>query len=251
MSVKAKKRAKLKGADATEEDSVSISTKSKSKIHLLIRERDDLNPKQVKILKTICHPDASAIFIDGLFGTSKTFLAVLAALRLYNADQIDKILYVRSPVYSGAEVGFLPGELKDKMSSFNAPFYDKLAELISTGQANQLEKSGIIECIPLSFIRGSSWNRTAVIVDEASSLTFSDLILVMSRIGQQSKIIIVGDSINQSDIGNRSGLDKMFKIFDDEESRERGIFAFEMKSEEDIVRSNFIKFVMRKVGMLK
>lgn len=248
MSAKSKKRAK---SNETEGTAIEASATTKSRPTLAIRERSDYNPKQQLILKAIAHNMTKAVFVDGLFGTSKTFLAVLGALRLYNAGQIDKVLYVRSPVYSGAEVGYLPGDLTEKMASFNMPFYDKLHEFLSTGQITQLEKSGAIECTPLSFIRGSSWSKTAVIVDEASSLTFADLILVMSRIGKDSKILIIGDSINQSDIGNRAGFDRMFKIFNDATSKEQGIHAYEMKEESDIVRSDFIKFVMRKTGMLK
>lgn len=227
MSAKSKKRAKSKEPEEnTIEDSVKLT---RSRVNLNIRERSDYNPKQQLILKAIAHNLTQAVFVDGLFGTSKTFLAVLGALRLYNAGQIDKILYVRSPVYSGAEVGFLPGDLAEKMASFNMPFYDKLHEFLTSGQIAQLEKSGAIECTPLSFIRGSSWNKTVVIVDEASSLTFADLILVMSRIGKGSKVLVIGDSINQSDIGNRAGFAKMFNTFADPESKEKGIHTYELK----------------------
>lgn len=227
-----------------------IEAESKSHIELRIRQEFDLNEKQRKILKVSADFDTKCIFIDGLFGTSKTYISVLASLRLLNAGKIDKILYVRNPVSSGVEIGHLPGTLEEKLQPFLVPFKDKLAEMLSPNQIAFLEASGIIEYHATSLIRGTNWGRCAVIVDEASSMTFADLILVMSRIAEGSKIFIIGDSINQADIRN-PGLRKMFDIFNDADSVAQGIFTFEMMDEEDIVRSDFIKFVMKKTGMLK
>lgn len=250
----AKKTAKTKRAPKkTREqhlEEARVEEESKSKIELRIRQEFDLNEKQKRILRTANEPETKCIFIDGLFGTSKTYISVLAALRLLNSGKVDRILYIRNPISSGAEIGHLPGTLEEKLQPFLIPFKDKLAELLPQNQINFLEASGIIEYHATSLIRGSNWERCAVIVDEASSMTFADLILVMSRIAEGSKIFIIGDSINQADIRN-PGLRKMYDIFNDDDSKSRGIYTFEMIDEDDIVRSDFIKFVMKKTGMLK
>lgn len=234
------------------DNSPVVPQEEKIKFELDIKERFQLSDKQKNILETALHKDTRCVFIDGLFGTSKTYLAVLASLKLLSSKRIDKIIYVRSPTEAGSvKLGFLPGERSDKMAPYNYVFYQKLEELLPKIQVEKLEKECKIDCISLGFTRGYSWNTKAIIIDEAAGLTFADLILLLSRCGEFTRIFIVGDSINQNDIGSKSGFKKMFDCFNDEESRKNGVFNFELKDQGDIVRSGFLRFVMEKTGIIK
>jgi phosphate starvation-inducible PhoH-like protein len=216
-----------------------------------IRERNDYTEKQKVILETMDHKDTRCVIIDGLWGTGKSTLGVLGSLKLLNSGRVKKILYVRSPCESSnsATVGILPGSLEDRMASYNAIMMDKLNEMLPSAEGKKLIDEKHIEFIPPGLIRGRSFNATAIIVDECSQLSWEDLLLIISRAGPFTRIFFVGDNFQQ-DIRN-SGFAKFFKTFDDIDSKEHGIFTFELKDREDIVRSGFLKYVMEKVGTLK
>jgi len=127
----------------------------------------------------------------------------------------------------------------------------KIDEFIPHDQAERLTKEGFIEVIPLGFTRGLSWNLKTIIVDEAACLTKDDIFLLMSRCGPFTKIIFIGDSQNQNDIGAKSGFKYMFNLFFDEDAMNNGVFCFEMKDIEDVVRSGFVRYLMLKTGLIK
>jgi len=135
------------------------------------------------------------------------------------------------------------------MAAYNAIMTDKLNEMLPSAEAKKLIDEGFIEFIPPGLIRGRSFNATAIIVDECSQLTWEDLLLIISRAGEFTRIFFVGDNF-QKDIRN-SGFSKFFKTFDDEDSKNHGIFTFELKDKADIVRSGFLRYVMEKVGTLQ
>lgn len=237
----------------TVDKTLSVPQNSKISFDLKIRERTDYSEKQINVLKKLVCKDTKCVFIDGLWGTSKSHLAVLAALKLLSTKKTDGFIFIRNPVESSStgKSGFLPGGIDEKMAPYNAILFEKLSEFISQADANKLIEEGRIECLPLGFIRGRSWSCKTIIVDEASSMTYDDLFLLLSRCGEFTKIYFLGDSENQNDIGSRSGFAKMFNQFNDEESKENGVFTFEFKNLEDIVRSGFVRFVMKKLGKIK
>lgn len=220
---------------------------------LTIRERQDYNEKQKIILETCLDPKTRAVFIDGLWGTAKTYNLVLSSLKLLNLGKVDGILYIRNPIESSstAKIGALPGTISEKLEPYSAVLYDKLAEFLPANEIKKLELEQRIECIPLSFVRGRSWNCKAIIVDEAASMTYDDLLLLISRCGEFTRIFFAADTTCQNDIGNKSGYSKMFNLFNDMESKQNGIYTFELKEESDIVRSGFLKFVMTKLGVIR
>lgn len=235
------------------DQSVFVPQDDKINFQLNIRERTDLTEKQIEIIKTMVAKDTKCVFIDGLWGTSKSFCSILSGLKLLNTRKSSGIIYIRNPVEASStgKTGFLPGGLEEKMAPYNAVLFEKMSEFISKDQLDLLVSSGKVECIPLGFVRGRSWNCKTIIVDEASSMTYDDLFLLLSRCGEFTKIFFIGDSCNQNDIGNKSGFKKMIDQFNDQESRENGIFSFELKSIEDIVRSGFVRFVMKKLGKIQ
>ena len=236
-----------------EDKSQKVAQKTKLDYDLRIRERTDLTEKQKEILKVALDKKTKAIYIDGLYGSSKTYLAVLASLKLLNEKRVSDIIYLRNPVESSTtgKIGYLKGDTTEKMAPYNGPLYDKLEEFLSAGEVTRLKNDGRISGIPVGFVRGHSWNCKAIIVDEASSMSYDDLFLILTRCGEFSKIFFIGDSANQNDIGSKAGFRKMFDMFNDEESRDFGIHTFELKEITDIVRSELLKFVMLKAGLIK
>lgn len=238
---------------ATEDRSPRVPQRDKIDFTLQIRERNDLTVRQQVILEAMTHKDTRAVFIDGIYGSTKTWLAVLAALRLLDTHRVDQILYIRNPIESSTsgKLGFIPGTGQEKMAPFAAPFYDKLDELLSAGDLTRLTKDGRLEVIPLGYTRGRSWNCKAIIVDEASSMSYDDLMLILTRCGEFTRVFFVGDTLNQNDIGAKAGMRRMYDAFNDDESAENGVHTFELRQSADILRSRFLQFAMRKLGVIK
>lgn len=254
MSKKTSKHVKPINTEIKSKDtSPKIHQRSKIDFNLLIQERDDLTERQKVILETMLDKKTRCVFIDGIYGTGKTYCAVLAALKLLNAGRVDQILYIRNPIENSStgKVGFLPGSISEKMSPYAAVMAEKLEEFISKNDIITLTKQDRIESMPLGFVRGRSWNCKAIIVDEASSMTYDDLVLLMTRCGEFTRIFLVGDSLNQNDIGSKSGFRQMFNIFDDMDSKENGVYTFELREESDIVRSGFLRFILKKMNVIK
>jgi phosphate starvation-inducible PhoH-like protein len=165
---------------------------------------------------------------------------------LLNSKKISDLLYIRSAVESSDnKLGFLPGEAHEKMAPYIQPLLEKLYELLPKNQIDQLEKEERIDSIPLGFLRGLNWNAKCIIADEAQNMTVKELITLITRTGEFSKVFIMGDP-EQSDINGKSGFIKTLNIFDDEESRQNGIFVFKF-DEEDIVRSVLVKYIIKKI----
>ncbi len=241
--------ATVNGADR----SPHVHQREKIDFQLDIRERSDFTERQRLILEAALLRETRCVMIDGVWGTGKTHLMTLAALKLLNAGRVKQILYVRNPVEASANsrVGFLAGSLTEKMAPYNAALEGQLAEMLPRNQIDRLLKDGRIECIPTGFMQGRSFNCTAIIVDESASMSWEDLMLLISRCGEFTRVFFVGDTINQLYLKGESGFARFFRAFDDLESKENGVFAFELKDASDIVRSGFVRFAMRKLGVIK
>jgi phosphate starvation-inducible PhoH-like protein len=165
---------------------------------------------------------------------------------LLNSKKISDLLYIRSAVESSDnKLGFLPGEAHEKMAPYIQPLLEKLYEMLPKNQIDQLEKEERIDSIPLGFLRGLNWNAKCIIADEAQNMTSKELITLITRTGEFSKVFIMGDP-EQSDINGKSGFTKVLSLFDDEESRQNGIFVFKF-DEDDIVRSALVKYIIKKI----
>lgn len=233
--------------------SPSVYQREKIAFSLNIRERGDLTERQKVILETALDKNTRCLMIDGLWGSSKTYLATLAALKLLDSGRCKTILYVRSPIEASehSRVGFLSGDLNEKMAPYTAVLTEKLEELLPKADIDKLLKDDRVQCIPTGFLQGRSYNCAAIIVDECASMSWSDLLLIVSRCGPFTRIFLLGDTLNQVYLSDKSGYKRFVEAFSDNESKENGIFTFELKQENDIVRSPFLRFVMRKVGVIK
>lgn len=210
-----------------------------------ISHKFDLTEKQVEVLKTAQHPDTKMIILDGPAGVSKSFLAVLVALEKLRDHKVEGITALRSSVISAdSEVGYLAGELSEKMKYFASPFGQKMKELLKDCDAKTImEKS--FEVLPVSFLRSYSFEKECLILSESQNAMIESLFLCSTRAGEGSFVILEGDSQHQNDLGKRSGFKKFCEIFDDDESKENGIHIFRF-GVEDIVRSDFVKFLIKK-----
>lgn len=230
----------------TSDRSPIIPQRSKLKSVLNIFQQQKLTDKQKEFLALSKDKDIKLIFISGPAGTSKTYLSVLTAIEMINEKRVSDLVYVRSAVESSdVKLGFLPGEMTDKMSPYIQPLMDKLPEFLSKSDIDILMKEGRIKGVPVGFLRGLNWNAMAVIADEAQNMTFKELFTLITRIGRFSKVFILGDP-EQADINGKSGFIKMVSIFDDDESRQNGIHVFRF-TEDDIVRSDLVQFIITKV----
>lgn len=209
-----------------------------------------LSQRQKEFLHLSLSEDVSVIFVSGPAGSTKTYMAVLAALREVQKNAEKNLIYVRTVIESAdRNLGYLPGDVEEKFNPYMAPLRDKLDEIISPSQSpsvlSDLLHKGRIQAMPINYLRGASLNDSIVIADEAQNFTFKELTTLITRIGKNTKLFICGD-LMQSDINGRSGFREMIKLFQDAESEERGINCFEF-FEEDIRRSEILKFIIKRL----
>ena len=153
------------------------------------------------------------IFAVGPAGTGKTYLAIALAVRAMKNNEVRKIILSRPAVEAGESLGFLPGDIKNKLDPYLQALYDALLDILPGKKLNKLIEQGIIQIAPLAYMRGRTLNDAVVILDEAQNTTISQLKMFLTRMGENSKFIVTGD-ITQIDLPNKknSGLLKVSKL---------------------------------------
>lgn len=166
---------------------------------------------QVELVKAIAKNDV--IFAKGPAGTGKTFLAVALAVASLENREAERICLVRPAVEAGETLGFLPGDLKEKIAPYLRPIQDSLSELLPAEKLRRYEESGAIEVAPLAYMRGRTLKRAFIILDEAQNTTVAQMKMFLTRLGPHSKAIITGDT-SQVDLakGEESGLKHAMRI---------------------------------------
>ncbi|WP_142804670.1 PhoH family protein [Tepidiphilus sp. J10] len=187
-------------------------------------------PRQVAYLRAIQSHDIT--FGIGPAGTGKTYLAVAAAVDAFEREQIERIVLTRPAVEAGERLGFLPGDLAQKVDPYLRPLYDALYDLFGFERVGKLFERGAIEIAPLAFMRGRTLNHAFIILDEAQNTTPEQMKMFLTRIGIGSKAVITGD-LTQIDLprGTKSGLAQAREVL----AEVRGI-AFTQFLKEDVVR---------------
>ena len=212
-----------------------------------IEQKFKLTPIHQSFVELCYSSESKMTFVDGPAGTAKTYCAALAALNLLKSHRVDEIIYIRSIIESASKsMGALPGEVDDKFQPWTLPLQEKLSELVPVSTSRELFERGIVKAVPVNYVRGLTFKDTAVIVDEAQNLTRSELVTILTRFGEDSKMFVIGDT-KQSDINGRSGFRDIYKTFNDRDSEDHGIFCFKF-TEDDIMRSEMLKFIVRKLG---
>lgn len=200
--------------------------------------------KQKEFIQLAAAKDTKIIICKGPAGSAKTILSVYAALKALSERKVGEIFYIRQPCESSSfNLGFLKGTQEEKMAPYLMPLRQKMAELLSPTDILKLEKDNRIKGETIGFLRGASISNSTILCDEIQNFTTHDFLLVMTRLGKFSKLIMTGD-MKQSDIkGN--GFEKIYNLFDNEESKAKGIKTFRF-GKEDIMRNDVISYIIEK-----
>lgn len=198
-----------------------------------------LTPPQREMLHD--YIEGRNVIAHGSAGTGKTFIALYLALNdvLSPDTEVDRIIIVRSAVPT-REVGFTPGTLEEKAAIYEAPYGPMFAELLGRKNTyDDMKDTGLVDFQTTSFIRGVTWDNAVVVVDEVQSMTFHEINTIMTRLGNNSRIIVCGD-LPQTDLRKKhevTGMDKMLRIAERMENR----FSSVKFTQQDIVRGEFVK----------
>ena len=205
-----------------------------------------LTKKQRDILKVAHLPDTKIIILDGYPGTGKTMTSMIIGLEKLRDKVVNGITAFRSTVQSkDGETGFIPGEISDKTKFMMGPFNQKMEELIPSKSDRETVTNKMFDFLPTSFVRSYSFRDECLILSEAQNNFFESIFTVASRAGEGSFVIIEGDSIMQNDLGEKSGFNKFCQMFNDQESRDNGVYYYKF-DEKDIVRSDIVQYLVTK-----
>ena len=194
---------------------------------------------QNKFVKEILNKEI--IFVIGPAGTGKTFIAVSHAVSMLTSGQVDKIIISRPAVEAGEKLGFLPGDLKEKIDPYLRPIYDSLDENLPEDKVKKLIENQKIEIAPIAYLRGRTLNNSYIILDEAQNTSPIQMKMFLTRFGENSRMVITGD-ITQIDLPpkNKSGLinavGKLKKIKD---------ISFVYLTEKDVVRHSLVQKIVK------
>ena len=194
---------------------------------------------QLKYVETMLANDLT--FCIGPAGTGKTYLAVAIAVSMLRKKQIRKIILARPAVEAGEKLGFLPGDLQAKVNPYLRPLFDALEDMMDFDQMKKFMELDIIEIIPLAFMRGRTLNEAAIICDEAQNTSALQMLMVLTRLGHGSKMIVTGD-ITQIDLdaGQKSGMVEAIATL----RRIKGI-GFTELTQKDIVRHRLVQNIVQ------
>ena len=184
--------------------------------------------------------DNTIVLGIGPAGTGKTYLAVAMAVKAFKAHTVDRIILTRPAVEAGEKLGFLPGDLQDKVDPYLRPLYDAMFEMLGGETVHRLMEKGIIEVAPLAYMRGRTLDHAFIILDEAQNTTPEQIKMFLTRLGEGSRMVITGD-ITQIDLpdAKRSGLVEAMKVL----RRVDDIFIHNF-TEKDVVRHKLVQDII-------
>jgi phosphate starvation-inducible protein PhoH and related proteins len=180
------------------------------------------------------------IFCTGPAGTGKTFLAAVVAVQALLANQYERLILTRPAVEAGEKLGFLPGDLQQKVNPYLRPLYDALYEMLDPEKIPSLMERGVIEVAPLAYMRGRTLNNAFVILDEAQNTTPAQMKMVLTRLGFRSRMVVTGDT-TQTDLPSyqQSGLSMAQRILQNVEG-----IAFCQLTKADVVRHPLVQRIV-------
>lgn len=185
--------------------------------------------------------DTDMVFGIGPAGTGKTYLACAMAISAYKNREVERIILTRPAVEAGERLGFLPGDMQEKVDPYLRPLYDALYDVLGIEAAAKLREKGVIEVVPLAYMRGRTLDNAFIILDEAQNTTREQMKMFLTRMGFNSKVVVTGD-ITQIDLpsGTVSGLKEARKVL----SNVEGI-KFSYFTEVDVVRHELVKRIIK------
>lgn len=201
-----------------------------------IKARTVNQRKMVKAIET-----NDMVFAIGPAGTGKTYTGVALAVKALKNKEVKKIILTRPAVEAGENLGFLPGDLKEKLDPYMQPLYDALRDMIPAEKLTYYLETGVIQIAPLAFMRGRTLDGAFVILDEAQNTTRSQMKMFLTRMGMDAKFVVTGDA-SQIDLPKKqaSGLNEAFKIL----SKIKGI-SFILLNEGDVIRHGLVKNIIK------
>ncbi|MDE0790369.1 MAG: PhoH family protein [Woeseiaceae bacterium] len=216
--------------EGANDDVITIQTHRK-----LIRPRGANQTAYIRQIR-----DHDLAFGIGPAGTGKTYLAIASAVDALESEQVRRIVLVRPAVEAGERLGFLPGDLTQKVDPYLRPMYDALYDMLGTERVTQLIERNVIEVAPLAFMRGRSLNESIVILDEAQNTSIEQMKMFLTRIGFGSSVIVTGD-VTQIDLpsGQISGLNNATEVLKDVEG-----ISFTFFSPKDVVRHELVRRIV-------
>lgn len=223
------KKGDRRGADKLETTVVDVQKRN-------VKTRGANQNQYVKLIEK-----RSIVFSTGPAGTGKTYLAVAMAVNLFQRKCVEKIILVRPVVESGETLGFLPGDIMEKVDPYFRPLYDALGEMLSSERVRKYIEKGQIEVAPLAYMRGRTLNNAFVILDEAQNTTHGQMKMFLTRLGQGSKAVLTGD-LTQIDLpqSNNSGLSEAWELLQGVED-----IGFVKFDEGDVVRHKLVADILR------
>lgn len=194
---------------------------------------------QQQLVKSFEHNDM--IFATGPAGSGKTYMSIALAVRSLKNKEIRKIILSRPAVEAGEKLGFLPGDMKEKIDPYLQPLYDALEDMIPSQKLKELMENNVIQIAPLAFMRGRTLNDAVVILDEAQNTTSAQIKMFLTRMGMNTKMIITGDT-SQIDLprGVKSGLKEALQILEGTEG-----IGFVQMTDQDIVRHRLVTRIVK------
>jgi phosphate starvation-inducible PhoH-like protein len=212
-------------------NSISVSSKKKSVV--------PKTANQIRYINAIRKYDM--VFCIGPAGTGKTYLAMAMAVNSLLNNKVSRVVLARPAVEAGEKLGFLPGDMLEKVHPYLRPLYDALFDMLEVDRAHRLIEKGVIEVAPLAFMRGRTLNDSFIILDEAQNTTYEQMKMYLTRLGFNSKTVITGD-ITQIDLppGTSSGLVEAEKILGIIEGIKVVYF-----SEKDVVRHKLVQKIVK------
>ena len=222
-------------------DKPSLSTETREAITVYPHKKviEPSTKGQLKYIETMLANDLT--FCTGPAGTGKTYLAVAIAVSMLQKKQIRRILLARPAVEAGEKLGFLPGDLQAKVNPYLRPLFDALEDMMDFAQMKKFMELDIIEIIPLAFMRGRTLNEAVIICDEAQNTSPLQMLMVLTRLGHDSKMIITGD-ITQIDLDStqKSGMIEAIEKL----RRVKGIGVVAL-TQRDIIRHRLVQNIVR------
>ena len=227
----------------------AIRDKKEDDVHSIYLDKIEVSTKrqfvfprskgQKEYVDAIRHHDI--VFGIGPAGTGKTYLAMAMAVNALKKQLVSRIILARPAVEAGESLGYLPGDLYEKVTPYLRPLYDALYDMVEVDKIKDYIERGIIEVVPLAYMRGRTLNNSFIILDEAQNSTQEQMKMFLTRLGFDSKTVITGD-ITQSDLPSHreSGLKQVMKILKDI----KGI-KFVILSGEDVVRHELVQEIIR------
>ncbi len=196
------------------------------------------NANQQRMVESVAHNDLT--FALGPAGTGKTYIAIALAVRALKNKEVRKIILSRPAVEAGEKLGFLPGDMKDKIDPYLQPLYDALEDMIPPVKLKEYMESNVIQIAPLAFMRGRTLNDAVIVLDEAQNTTTQQIKMFLTRLGMNAKMIVTGDA-TQIDLprSTSSGLIQALRILDGVEGIGRVDFG-----RKDIVRHALVQRIV-------